>query len=159
MDDQQPAVSQLAALRDAVKNIQNYGPAMRYHCPLDCGWHHDAPPASIDDNPNPYAQEPDETFQDLVARMAGDTARQHVRAVDAVLLEHLNTHTIPQFVTALAKQREAMYEAGENSGHADWENALDDLLPDDVEPLPTQVAEYVRKLQQETAHLLGPTEQ
>ncbi|WP_405191869.1 hypothetical protein OG473_39695 (plasmid) [Streptomyces anulatus] len=120
--------------------MQTYGPTMRYHCPLNCGWHH-------------YAQGPDETFQDLVARMAADTARLHIEQIDAALLDHLNTHTIPQYVTALAKQREAMYEAGENNGHADWENALDDLLPDDVEPLPTQVAEYVQKLQQENAHL------
>ncbi|MFJ9096573.1 hypothetical protein ACIRIR_34410 [Streptomyces globisporus] len=58
-----------------------------------------------------------------------------------------------------AAQREAMYEAGENSGHAAWENALDDLLPDGVEPLPTQVAEYVRKLQQENARLRAVAEQ
>jgi len=23
--------------------MQTYGTTMRYHCPLDCGWHHDAP--------------------------------------------------------------------------------------------------------------------
>ncbi|MFJ2279204.1 hypothetical protein ACIOEZ_34210 [Streptomyces sp. NPDC087866] len=136
--------------------MQTYGPTIRYHCPLDCGWHYDAPSATPDDNPNQYAQAPGETFPDLIARMAGDTARLHAAKVDAVLLEHLNTHSIPQFVTALAKQREAMYEAGENSGHADWENALDGLLPDDVDPVPTQVAEYVRKLQQ---NLRATTEQ
>ncbi|MFI9194129.1 hypothetical protein ACIG0A_33125 [Streptomyces californicus] len=54
---------------------------------------------------------------------------------------------------------EAMYAAGENSGYADWDNALDGLLPDDVEPLPTQVAEYVRKLQQENARLRATTAQ
>ncbi|MFF8250084.1 hypothetical protein [Streptomyces griseus] len=133
--------------------MQAYGPTMRYHCPLNCGWHHDAPQPTAEDNPNQYTQGPDETFQDLVSRMVADTARRDIEQIDAVLLEHLNTHTIPQFVTALAKQREAMYEAGENNGHADWENALDGLLPDDVKPLPTQVAEYVRKLQQENARL------
>ncbi|WP_327335139.1 hypothetical protein [Streptomyces anulatus] len=64
-----------------------------------------------------------------------------------------------RLVAELKRQREAMYEAGENSGYADWDNALDGLLPDDVEPLPTQVAEYVRKLQQENARLRAATEQ
>ncbi|MFJ5886865.1 hypothetical protein [Streptomyces californicus] len=139
--------------------MQTYGPTMRYHCPLDCGWHHDTPQPTAEDNPNQYTQGPDETFQDLVSRMTADTARLHIQQIDAVLLEHLNTHTIPQFVAALAKQREAMYEAGENNGLADWDNALDGLLPDDVEPLPTQVAEYVRKLQQENARLRATTEE
>ncbi|GGZ83609.1 hypothetical protein [Streptomyces rubiginosohelvolus] len=139
--------------------MQTYGPTMRYHCPLDCGWHHDAPQATGDDNLNQYTQGPDEAFPDVIARMAADTARLHIEQIDAVLLGHLNTHTIPQFVAALAKQREAMYEAGENSGHADWDNALGDLLPDDVEPLPTQVAEYVQKLQQENARLRATTKQ
>src|SRR5690242_14711646 len=106
MSGERPAVAQLAALRKAVKEIQSYGPGMRYHCPLDCGWHHDAPPAAATDNPNQYAQAADETFQDMVASTASDTARLHAQAVDAVLLEHLETHTIPQFVTKLAEQRD-----------------------------------------------------
>ncbi|MFJ6238908.1 hypothetical protein ACIQH0_33055 [Streptomyces griseus] len=64
-----------------------------------------------------------------------------------------------RLVAELKRKREAMYEAGENSGYSDWDNALDGLLPDDVEPLPTQVAEYVRKLQQENARLRATTEQ
>ncbi|MFE9461735.1 hypothetical protein [Streptomyces californicus] len=64
-----------------------------------------------------------------------------------------------RLVAELQRQRETMYEAGENSGYADWDNALDGLLPDNVEPLPTQVAEYVRKLQQEIARLRTTTEQ
>jgi hypothetical protein len=88
--------------------MQTYGPTIRYRCPLDCGWHHDAPPASPDDNPNQYAQAPDETFPDTVARMAGDTARLHVQAMDATLRGHLETHTIPQFVIKLAEQRDAV---------------------------------------------------
>lgn len=85
--------------------MQALGPTVRYLCPLECGWHHDAPPPSLDDNPNQYAQAPDETIHDTIARMAGDTARLHLQAVDQALLEHLETHTIPQFVTKLAEQR------------------------------------------------------
>ncbi|MCX5000962.1 hypothetical protein [Streptomyces longwoodensis] len=45
------------------------------------------------------------------------------------------------------------YEAGENSAMADWDIALDGLLPDGVEPMPTQVATYIRHLQDENARL------
>ena len=86
--------------------MQTYGPTIRYHCPLDCGWHHDAPPATAEDNPNRYTQGADETFPDVITRMAADTARLHVERINAALLEHLNTHTIPQFVTKLAEQRQ-----------------------------------------------------
>ncbi|MEU0624960.1 hypothetical protein ABZ329_29385 [Streptomyces rubiginosohelvolus] len=88
--------------------MQTYGPTMRYQCPLDCGWHHDAPQATAEDNPNRYTQGPSETISDVVTRMAADTARLHIEQIDAVLLEHLNTHTIPQFVTKLAEQRDAI---------------------------------------------------
>ena len=89
--------------------METYGPTIRYHCPLHCGWHYDPPPTSPENNPNQYAQRADETFTDMITRMAGDTARLHVEAVDAVLLKHLNTHTIPQFVTKLAEQRDAIH--------------------------------------------------
>lgn len=39
------------------------------------------------------------------------------------------------------------YEHGENSQLADWEFALMDVLPDDVEVRPSQVAAYIRRLQ------------
>jgi hypothetical protein len=87
--------------------MQTYGPTIRYHCPLGCGWRHDAPPATADDNPNQYTQGPDETFTDVISRRAAETARLHVERTDAALLEHLNTHTIRQFVTKLADQRDA----------------------------------------------------
>jgi hypothetical protein len=97
--------------------VQTYVPTIRYQCPLDCGWYHDAPPATPDDNPNQYTQAPDETFQDLVTRMAGDTVRLHVEKVDAALLEHLETHTIPQFVAKLAEQRDAVQRVRELHQH------------------------------------------
>lgn len=85
--------------------MQALGPTIRYQCPLECGWHHDAPPPTPDDNPNQYTQAPDETIHDTITRMAGDTALLHRQAVDRALLEHLETHTIPQFVAKLAEQR------------------------------------------------------
>ncbi|WP_329046965.1 hypothetical protein [Streptomyces sp. NBC_01422] len=88
--------------------MQTYGPTIRYHCPLDCGWHHDAPPSAPGDVEGQFTQAPNETFPDMVTRVAGETARQHLQAVDAVLLGHLETHTIPQFVAKLAGQRDAI---------------------------------------------------
>lgn len=85
--------------------MQALGPTTRYLCPLGCGWHHDSPPPNPDDNPNEYIQAPGETIHDTITRMAGDTARLHIEAVDSILLSHLETHTIPQFVTKLAEQR------------------------------------------------------
>ena len=41
---------------------------------------------------------------------------------------------------------EAGYADGESSHAADWDIALDGLLPDDVEPVPSQVAAYISKL-------------
>jgi hypothetical protein len=39
------------------------------------------------------------------------------------------------------------YTEGESNHHADWDFALDELLPDGVEPWPTQVRDYIRRLQ------------
>ena len=39
------------------------------------------------------------------------------------------------------------YADGESSGYADFYNALVEILPDGVEPYPTQVADYIRRLQ------------
>jgi hypothetical protein len=39
------------------------------------------------------------------------------------------------------------YEDGESSQLADWMIALDEILPDDVECRPSQVAAYIQRLQ------------
>jgi hypothetical protein len=39
------------------------------------------------------------------------------------------------------------YTEGESNHHADWDFALDELLPDGVEAWPTQVRDYIRRLQ------------
>lgn len=39
------------------------------------------------------------------------------------------------------------YANGESSMEADWDHALDGLLPDGVEPYPRQVAAYLSALQ------------
>lgn len=42
---------------------------------------------------------------------------------------------------------DAGYEAGESSQLADWQFALDDILPDEIEVSPAQVKEYILALQ------------
>jgi hypothetical protein len=136
-------------------------PFTRYSCPLECGWHYDDP------GPGPgevtaISVQPGETFHDTVSRLAGNTARAHAGKVDAAFVEHLDTHTLLQAVTKVAEQRDELqrlrplvgeYEAGENSAMADWDLALDGILPEGVDPLPTQVAAYLRTLQEENAQL------
>lgn len=83
------------------------GPFTRYFCPLECGWHYDqTPPTPGEGLPQPLAQRPDESFQDLVARMAGETARAHLKQVEDALNEHLNTHSVLQAVTKAAEFRD-----------------------------------------------------
>lgn len=50
---------------------------------------------------------------------------------------------------------EAGYRDGESSGYADFVLALMDVLPDDVEPVPTQVATYIAALRAEVAAAKG----
>lgn len=45
------------------------------------------------------------------------------------------------------------YEAGESNNHADWDLALDDLLPHNVEAYPSKVSDYIRKLHQARKNL------
>lgn len=82
------------------------GPFTRYYCPLDCGWHYDQEePRPGERLTEPLSQRPDESFQDLVTRLAGDTARAHMQKVDDALREHLDTHTLLQAVTKAAEFR------------------------------------------------------
>lgn len=82
------------------------GPFTRYYCPLECGWHYDQrQPQPGEGLTEPLAQRPDESFQDLVTRLAGETARASMQAVDDALREHLDTHTVLQAVTKAAEFR------------------------------------------------------
>ncbi|MBE4761765.1 hypothetical protein [Streptomyces caniscabiei] len=88
------------------------GPFTRYFCPLECGWHYDI----NDPNPGeglsvPIAQSPNESFQDLVTRVAGEAARAHLKQVDDVLNEHLSTHTVLQAAAKAAEFRQERDQA------------------------------------------------
>lgn len=82
------------------------GPFTRYYCPLECGWHYDQKqPQPGEGLIEPLAQRPDESFQDLVTRLARETARASMQAVDDALREHLDTHTVLQAVAKAAEFR------------------------------------------------------
>jgi hypothetical protein len=84
-------------------------PTTRYSCPLECGWFHDVPEPSLEaDTQGVYAQAPGETFQDVIGRVASDTARNHARNVETVVAEHLTTHTLFQALTKVAQQRQEL---------------------------------------------------
>lgn len=75
----------------------------RYLCPLECGWHHDVPPPSLDRITemgivaDPYILDPYEA----VSSMARDAYRREAEQTETALREHLATHTTEQFVRVI----------------------------------------------------------
>lgn len=75
----------------------------RYLCPLECGWHHDVPPPSIDRITelgaavDPAARDPYEA----VNSVARDAYRREAEQTETALREHLATHTTEQFVRVI----------------------------------------------------------
>lgn len=79
----------------------------RYLCPLECGWHHDVPPPSMDRvaelgavaDPNvcdPY---------EAVNSIARDAYRREAEQTETALRDHLDTHTTEQFVRTIQELR------------------------------------------------------
>lgn len=75
----------------------------RYLCPLECGWHHDVPPPSVDRVielgaiANPAARDFQEAVSSLVSRASLAEAEQ----TETALKRHLATHTDPAEVAAI----------------------------------------------------------
>lgn len=75
----------------------------RYLCPLECGWHHDVPPPSIERivelgaTADPAARDLQETISSAVRSASLAEAEQ----TETVLREHLGTHTMEQFVRVI----------------------------------------------------------
>jgi hypothetical protein len=97
----------------------------RYLCPLECGWHHDVPPPSIDRitelgaTADPAARDPYEA----VNSVARDAYRREAERTEQALREHLATHTTEQFVRTVqvlraevAALRERPVSSEETSG-------------------------------------------
>jgi len=75
----------------------------RYLCPLECGWHHDVPPPSIDRvavlgvTADPAARDIHEAISSVAHRATFAEAQR----TETALREHLATHTTAQFVRVI----------------------------------------------------------
>lgn len=88
----------------------------RYLCPLDCGWHYDRPDPDLSDPDafHPFIAQPGTTGLDALAAglAAGDAA-----VVDQALKEHLGTHDLVEWVTALVEAQRKLQPVVEEYGH------------------------------------------
>ncbi|MDH6610285.1 hypothetical protein M2164_005920 [Streptomyces sp. SAI-208] len=75
----------------------------RYLCLLECGWHHDVPPPSLERvielgaKADPAAR----SLEESVSSMAGSAAMAEAEQTEAALKQHLATHTAPDEVAAI----------------------------------------------------------
>ncbi|MFJ6667432.1 hypothetical protein [Streptomyces sp. NPDC091383] len=79
----------------------------RYLCPLECGWHYDVPPPSIERvaelgaTADPAARTP----IDAINAMATQVCLREAEQMETALRKHLATHTTEQFVRTIQSLR------------------------------------------------------
>ena len=75
----------------------------RYLCPLECGWHHDVPPPSVDrvvelgSTADLVGLPPGE----VISAMTTQAYLREAEQAEQALREHLATHTTEQFVRVI----------------------------------------------------------
>jgi hypothetical protein len=75
----------------------------RYLCPLECGWHHDVPPPSVERiaelgaTADPSARDIHEAISSVAHRATFAEAQR----AETALREHLDTHTTEQFARVI----------------------------------------------------------
>jgi len=75
----------------------------RYLCPLECGWHHDVPPPTVERaaelgaTADPAARDIHEAISSVVLSASLTEAER----TETALREHLDTHTTEQFVRTI----------------------------------------------------------
>ncbi|MGY6019574.1 hypothetical protein [Streptomyces spinosirectus] len=75
----------------------------RYLCPLDCGWHHDVPPPSLDRiaglgvTADPMARD----IHEAVSSVASQACLAEAQQTEQALREHLDTHTTVEFARVI----------------------------------------------------------
>jgi hypothetical protein len=75
----------------------------RYLCPLECGWHHDVPPPSVNRmtelgaTADPGAR----NLQEAVGSVVRNASLAEAERTEAALRGHLATHTTEQFVRVI----------------------------------------------------------
>jgi hypothetical protein len=75
----------------------------RYLCPLECGWHHDVPPPTVERIVELGATFDlvDRTPSEAISAMATQACLREAELTEAALREHLATHTTEQFVRTI----------------------------------------------------------
>jgi hypothetical protein len=75
----------------------------RYLCPLECGWHHDVPPPSVDRvielgaTADPAARD----IHEAISSVANRASFAEAERTEKALRDHLATHTTEQFVRTI----------------------------------------------------------
>lgn len=94
----------------------------RYLCPLECGWHHDVPPPSVDRAielgamADPAARD----FQEAVSSVVRNASFAEVDRTETALREHLATHTTEQFVRTIQTLRAEVERLRRAAEPAPW---------------------------------------
>lgn len=92
----------------------------RYLCPLECGWHHDAPPPSVDRiaelgvTADPAARD----VQEAISSVAHRATFAEAQRTETALREHLDTHTTEQYVRVIHDLRIEVARLKDAAGHA-----------------------------------------
>ena len=75
----------------------------RYLCPLECGWHHDVPPPSIERiielgaKADPAAR----SLEESISSVASSATMAEAQRTEAALRQHLGAHTAPDEIEAI----------------------------------------------------------
>jgi hypothetical protein len=94
----------------------------RYLCPLECGWHHDVPPPTVDrvvrlgSTADLAGLPPGEA----VSAMATQAYLAEAELTETALREHLATHTTEQFVRTIQKLRAEVERLRRAAEPAPW---------------------------------------
>ncbi|WP_435610045.1 hypothetical protein [Streptomyces sp. C10-9-1] len=94
----------------------------RYLCPLECGWHHDVPPPSVDRaielgaTADPAARD----FQEAVSSVVRSASLAEIDRTETALREHLATHTTEQFVRVIHDLRTEVARLKRAAEPAPW---------------------------------------
>lgn len=94
----------------------------RYLCPLECGWHHDVPPPSVDRAielgamADPAARD----FQEAVSSVVRSASLAEIGQTETALREHLATHTAEQFVRVIHDLRTEVARLKRAAEPAPW---------------------------------------
>ncbi len=94
----------------------------RYLCPLECGWHHDVPPPSLDRavelgaTCDPAAQD----FQEAASSITHRALHAERQLTEEALREHLATHTTEQLVRVIHDLRAEVARLKRGAEPAPW---------------------------------------